>query len=625
MSAPTLAADVIAAEGGAPAGWRGPILPVNTRSGDAQDYVREYVLVGDEVPHRPLPQPLSVQEQSADRHGGSIVVGLITRLWVQDGMVWGEGPFDLADPKAYDWAAKLGRGAAGWVSVDFSDIAVTQVPLDAEGNEVPPERIAAWQQGASVPGEPDWSADPVAEWLWRVDRWKVAGVTMLSSPAFEQARVMPAYDIQALTAAAGPATEDDESDDAETEHTGAMIALVPAAEDAARLAVEGGEDVDELHVTLAYLGEAVEWTPEQIDDVHTAVAELAPSGPMLGEVWGHAAFNPNSPDKDPCAVYLVGADGLADFRQAVLGAALDSGGPVPEQHDTFVPHVTAGYGLPVADLSETGPIRFDRIRVAFAGKYEDIPLEPVTTALTAAAVVYDHRDFELPEPDEPTRLTITDDGRVFGHLAEWGSCHVGFADICVTPPTSAFDYAFFHQGTIRTDDGPMAVGKITISRDRDRGGHAGLHLGLRAAAEHYDNTCTAVAVVRCRDGAVGPWLSGRILPGVDEDRIEELRRSGISGDWRGVRRNSDALELIAVLAVNSPGFPIVARTRALAAAGVRSLVAAGMLRRGARGPRVLDLDDVLRTRRIAHAAGRIRAGRIRNVAARMAAATRGVR
>lgn len=614
MTAPALDAPEVtdAAPDGPPPGWRGPILPVNTRSGDAQNFVREYVLVGDEVPQRPLPQPLSAQEKLADGHDGSIVIGLITRLWVQDGMVWGEGPFDLADPKAYDWAAKLGRGAAGWVSVDFSDIAVTQVPLDAEGNEISAEQIAAWQQGASTPGEPvDWPADPIAEWLWRIDRWKVAGVTMLSSPAYEQARIMPAYDIQALTAAA----ESDETE-TKTEHTSGMIALVPSAEDAARLAVEGGEPVDELHCTLAYLGEADEWSDEQMDAVRAAVAELAPSGPVLGEVWGHALFNPNSPDRDPCAVYLVGADGLSDLRQAVVGAGMDSG-PVPEQHDPFVPHVTGGYGLPVTNLTETGPIRFDRIRIAFGGQYEDIPLEPVTAALTAAAVVYDHRDFEMPEPDELTAITVTDDGRVFGHLAEWGTCHIGYSDVCVSPPTSASDYAYYHQGEIRTDTGPLAVGKITLGT-----GHASMYASARAAAEHYDNTGTVVAVVRCRDGANGPWLSGRILPGVTDERVDELRRSGVSGDWRGIRHGSTALELVGVLAVNVPGFP-VPRTRALAAAGVRTLVAAGVIRRPHTPSRRIDLDRVLRTGRIAHAAGRMRTARINTLAARMAAGMKG--
>ncbi|MGY4103420.1 2'-5' RNA ligase family protein [Nocardia sp. R16R-3T] len=585
---------------GPPPGWRGPILPVNTRSGDG----RLAVLVGEDVPHRALPLPLSAQDQLAEGHDGSVVVGLITRVWLQDGIVWGEGSFDLADPAGVRWAERVGRGVAGWVSVDMSDIAVTQVPLDANGEDAS-EALAAYIT------DPEPGTDPVEDWLYQFDRWKVMGATLVSSPAFEGAKIEPAYDVPALTAAA-------ESDDAETpsEHTGAMIALVPAAEDAARLAVEGGEPVDELHCTLAYLGEAAEWSDEQIDAVRAAVTELAPSGPVLGEVWGHALFNPNSPDKDPCAVYLVGADGLSDFRQAILGACLDSG-PVPEQHDGFIPHVTGGYGLPVTDLTETGPIRFDRIRIAFAGQYEDIPLEPVTAALTAAAVVYDHRDFEIPEPDELTAITVTDDGRVFGHLAEWGTCHIGYADVCVSPPTSASDYAYYHQGEIRTDTGPLAVGKITLGT-----GHASMYASARAAAEHYDNTGTVVAVVRCRDGANGPWLSGRILPGVTDERVDELRRSGVSGDWRGIRHGSTALELVGVLAVNVPGFP-VPRTRALAASGVRTLVAAGVVRRAHTPSRRIDLDQVLRTGRIAQAAGRMRTARINTLAARMAAGMKG--
>lgn len=600
---------------GLPPGWRGPILPVNTRSGDPQDYVREYVLIGDEVPQRPLPRPLHAQEKLAEGHDGAVVVGVITRLWVQDGQVWGEGTFDLADPVAADWAGKLQRGYAGWVSVDFSDIAVTQVPLDADSNEVPSEALTAFQQAVRGDDPSQWPDDPVAECLWRIDRWKIAGVTMLSQPAYEQTRIEPVWDVQAMTAAAEPDTADAEPEDAAgSEHTGAMIALVPAADDAQRLAVEGGEPVEELHLTLAYLGEAADWSSQQVEAVRAAIGEIVPSGPVLGEIWGHALFNPNSTDMEPCAVYLAGADGLTDLRQAVLGALMDIS-EMPEQHDPFVPHVTAGYGLAVEQLTESGAVRFDRVRIAFAGTTDDIPLEPVTAALTAAAVVYDRGDFEMPEPDEITALTITADGRVFGHLAAYDSCHIGFAEICVSPPVSASAYAYFHQGEIRTDAGALAVGKITLGT-----GHASLHASARAAAEHYDNTGSAVAVVRARDGALGPWLSGRILPGVTDDRVDELRRSGISGDWRGIRRNSTALELVAVLAVNVPGFP-VPRTRALAASGFRSLVAAGIQRRRTVPvPARLVLDDLIHRRRTARATLVMRSVRADCAAGRLARA-----
>nr|WTA71327.1 2'-5' RNA ligase family protein [Micromonospora sp. NBC_00855] len=574
-----------------PPRWRGLLMPVNTPSGDK----RQAVLVGDEAPQRPLPLPLSAQYELDDGHKGSVVIGLIDRLWVQEGAVWGEGPFDLADPVAADWAAKVGRGVAGWVSTDLSDVAITEVPLDENGVDVT-EAFEQWLRAdpETTPPEP-----PVKSWLYRIDEWKIMGVTLLSSPAFEQARIEPVYDGAGLTAAG-----DDDQDDGTTVHTGAMVALVPAAEDAARLAVEGGEPVEELHLTLAYLGEAADWTPEQADAVHTAVADLL-AGPVLGEVWAHASFNPDSTDKDPCAVYLAGADGLAELHAAVVAAAGETGGPVPDQHSPWIPHITAGYGLDVSVLSETGPIRFDRLRVAFGGKARDIPLESVTAALTAAAVTYPHADFMLPEPDELTAITVTDDGCVFGHLAEYGSCHIGFADVCVTPPTSSSDYAYFHQGEISTDAGPLAVGKITLGT-----GHASMRASARAAAEHYDNTGSAVAVVRCRDGALGPWLSGRILPGVTDERVDELRRSGVSGDWRGIRRGSRTLELVGVLAVNVPGFP-VPRTRALAASGVRSLVAAGVRRQHRiPEPKRLVLADVLRASRVRAVTDRMRSARL---------------
>ncbi|MGO8609630.1 hypothetical protein ACC848_42490, partial [Rhizobium johnstonii] len=83
------------------------------------------------------------------------------------------------------------------------------------------------------------------------------------------------------------------------------------------------------------------------------------------------------------------------------------------------------YGLDVSKLTEVGPIRFDRIRLSFADTdVRDIPLEPVTAGLVASSVVYDTADFTMPEPDELTALTVTDDGRVYGHLAQAESCHI---------------------------------------------------------------------------------------------------------------------------------------------------------------------------------------------------------
>jgi 2'-5' RNA ligase len=551
MSAPTVAPSAVDTD--LPTGWRGPILPLNTRSGDG----REFVLTdGTEPGIRPLPLPLSAQEKLANGHDGSIVVGLITRAWAQDGYLWAEGPFDLHDEKAREWAAKVGRGNAGWVSSDIFDVTVEQVPLDRDGGEIALTAVEA--------------VEPVSI-LYRVPSWRLGGVTLVSSPAFGDVRIEPVYGEQftsvhaqdAITAAAA-------------QHTGAMVALIPSDEDCARLTVDGYEPAEVLHTTLAFLGEAAAWAPEHRDALEQAIRAFDFTVPLAGSIMGHAQFNPAG--DEPCAVYLVEAQGLSAMHTMVYGAIADNMDLplIPEPYDSFVPHITAGYGLAASELTEVGPIRYDRIRLSFADTdVRDIELEPVTSGLVAAGILYDATDFDQPEPDEPVGLTITDDGRVYGHLAAWGSCHIGFPDVCITPPEyENNDYHFFHQGYAPTTDGLIPVGKITY-----RTGHAGLRMHAQAAAAHYDNTGAVAAVVRCQDGVHGPWLSGRLVPGLDDAAIAEIQRSGVSGDWRELRETRNApkrMELVAALSVNVPGFPRP-RPKALAASGYKTLIAAGAL------------------------------------------------
>jgi hypothetical protein len=44
--------------------------------------------------------------------------------------------------------------------------------------------------------------------------------------------------------------------------------------------------------------------------------------------------------------------------------------------------------------------------------------------------------FADPQFSELTPLTVTDDGRVFGHFAQWDTCHIGIPDVCTTAPSS---------------------------------------------------------------------------------------------------------------------------------------------------------------------------------------------
>lgn len=206
----------------------------------------------------------------------------------------------------------------------------------------------------------------------------------------------------------------------------------------------------------------------------------------------------------------------------------------------------------------------------------DALAQELLPALTASATSTRERTapprtaFNAPDLDGPTPLTVSDTGRVFGHIATWDTCHIGYPGQCVTPPQSPSGYAFFHTGAVVADDGSeIAVGHLTIDV-----GHADASLRSPEALAHYDNSGTAVAYVRAGEDAHGIWVAGVVKPEATPEQVRALRASPISGDWR---RIGAGMELVAALGVNVPGFP-VPRTRALVAGGqMQSLVAAGML------------------------------------------------
>ncbi|BDT39519.1 phage minor head protein [Streptomyces yaizuensis] len=173
--------------------------------------------------------------------------------------------------------------------------------------------------------------------------------------------------------------------------------------------------------------------------------------------------------------------------------------------------------------------------------------------------------FDPPELDGPRAVRVTADGRIRGHLAAWShdgmpNCHVGYEGECVTPPTSPTGYRYFHQTTMDLPDGELDVGLITMDT-----GHAAPSLAAAPAVAHYDNTGTMAAVVRAGEDEHGIWVAGAVLPDLDEDERRRLSLARFSGDWR---TRSGSLELVAALAVNTPGFPHPSRNDfALIAAG----------------------------------------------------------
>lgn len=134
------------------------------------------------------------------------------------------------------------------------------------------------------------------------------------------------------------------------EHTGGMLALVPDRPQ--RLAIDGGEDPSELHLTLLYLGDDVaEWGEGQADRLRELVAASAPALDAVdARIIGPALFNPDGGpdgDRDPCLVLIV-ADSpelnpLRKWAQWVTTTHDDYPDP-PEQFEPFLPHLTLAYG-----------------------------------------------------------------------------------------------------------------------------------------------------------------------------------------------------------------------------------------------------------------------------------------
>jgi len=177
--------------------------------------------------------------------------------------------------------------------------------------------------------------------------------------------------------------------------------------------------------------------------------------------------------------------------------------------------------------------------------------------------------FANPDLSVPTGITVTADGRVYGHAALWGTCHIGQAGVCVTPPQEDSHPYFMTGNTWTEDGGSVSVGQITVGTR-----HAPLTAGHRAASDHYDNTGAAVADVSVGNDAHGIWVAGSIRPGASAERVHELRAAGqVSGDWR---RIGGQLRLVGLLAVNVPGFPVPKLGTALSGGQQLALVAAGM-------------------------------------------------
>jgi hypothetical protein len=203
-----------------------------------------------------------------------------------------------------------------------------------------------------------------------------------------------------------------------------------------------------------------------------------------------------------------------------------------------------------SDVSFTlDPVPVEPAEIAPPDDRADMPWGDLDAVLSSAAPALPPTDwFQRPDLDRLTPITVSDTGRVFGHIAGWETCHVGLPG-CVTAPFSASGYAYFHVAEQPTAEGTVLPVGTLVAGPR----HADPQLAFQAATQHYDDPAAAVARVVAGEDEHGIWVAGWMLPGATAEARQTFMSSPVSGDWR---RIGGSLELIAVCSVNAPGFPV---------------------------------------------------------------------
>lgn len=186
------------------------------------------------------------------------------------------------------------------------------------------------------------------------------------------------------------------------------------------------------------------------------------------------------------------------------------------------------------------------------------PSQNVPDPAVVAAVggqIFHKAFFGDPKFTKPTPLTIDENGHVYGHVREHGTCYqygngAGDGGFCLEPPDSACGYAKFELHGAKMDDGSIArVGALTFGSGHESRG------SLKASVKHYNDVATMAAKVNAGTDEFGVWINGEVL---DEyaDKAYDLLLSPLSGHWEPDADNGGHLEMIAAHVVVTPGYSV---------------------------------------------------------------------
>jgi hypothetical protein len=504
--------------------WSGVLVPEGVATGDGREFAVDSVRWNDP------PLPLRWQKEGA--HGGdndvTVQVGLITRVWRDGNNIMGEGHFDLGGPEnddAHEAFRRMGSGTCAGVSIDADDIGAADV-----------EYIFPKSEGET-------EEDDVLFMLFQAPEKiifhsaRIRAATLCDIPAFTQATLkLLTPDEAALTASAlgitfGPVTPHTTATTDSTWDGPANEANLPSPcpIDAAR-------------------------------DAYAWVDESMVSDGMCPKSAGRFIHHEISADGSPGAANMVACSAGIGVLHGGRGGTTIPTSDKRGVYDHLARHLRDG---------GQEPPPFQALETIVAHAWHDEWRPPKSW-------------FEDPNLGQVMPIMVNDQGRVYGHAAQWGQCHLGFMNECVMPPFEDF-HSYYRTGEITCDDGSViAIGTITAGID-----HARLTANAAQAKEHYENTDAIVAYVAAGNDKHGIWVAGAIRPDAMASRVQALRGSGqVSPDWR---RIGGVLRMVGLLAVNISGYQ-VPKARSLVAGGqVQSLIVEGMVSVSAPRPDEKDL------------------------------------
>jgi|SRR6266540_306087 len=498
--------------------WKGPLVVEGITTGDGREFAPGALDWPD-----PSETLIPLRWNKEDSHGGevrtvAVNVGRIDKIWREDDRIMGQGVFDLGQPDGAEAFRRVQERFLRGISVDADDISNADVEY-------------VWPENNSEGEEEDSDLDIMSLLFGQPEKivfhkGRIRGATLCDIPAFVDAYIEIADEVEELIASIN-------------------------AEEAEHWNVDTRNLAWDLNLNEKRLP-----TKLEIRAARHMYAYVDQSAVEDGKIPRSSCRLPHHNVEKDGTISGANIDGsklAIESINRLRGGANMSNSDRRKAYDHLAKHMRVGG-------KEPPEFEIDKSLVASVGNEWKPSREW----------------FEDPRLNVLVPIMVTDAGRVYGHAAQWGQCHLSYQDTCIIAPRED-GFPYFLTGELTCSDGSLvAVGQITVDT-----GHPPLYVGPHVAMEHYDNTGAVVADVVVGNDRHGIWVAGAIRPDAEVSRVHKLRASGqVSPDWR---RIGGQLRMIALLTVNGSGYQVPKMRARVASGHVQSLVAAGRVTSVSRG------------------------------------------